>query len=84
MILREGATMLAAVSASAAARARDREGRRSMLYEVSALDPIAFTIAPLCCARDCSRRGFRAPRTRISPMAALRTNDTTTPHASSS
>jgi len=47
----------------------------SMLYEVSAFDPIAFTVAPLVLALAALLATWIPARraTRISPMAALRT-----------
>ena len=76
MILREGAAMVAAglgiglLLAIATAKVVS-----SMLYEVSALDPIAFTVAPLLLvAAAFLATWFPARRaTRISPMEALRT-----------
>ena len=46
-----------------------------MLYEVGALDPVAFTIAPLILAAAALFATWLPARraTRISPMAALRT-----------
>ena len=77
MILREGAAMLACRSCASACCSPSPPAKvvSSMLYEVSALDPMAFTVAPLVLAAA----GFLATwlparrATRISPMAALRT-----------
>jgi putative ABC transport system permease protein len=46
-----------------------------MLYEVSAIDPVAFTVAPLVLATAGLLATWIPARraTRISPMAALRT-----------
>jgi ABC-type lipoprotein release transport system permease subunit len=46
-----------------------------MLYEVGALDPIAFTVAPALLAAAAFVATWLPARraTRISPMAALRT-----------
>jgi len=76
MILREGAAMLAAglvlglLLAFATAKLVS-----SLLYEVTALDPVAFTVAPLVLvAAGLLATWLPARRaTRISPMAALRT-----------
>ena len=76
MILREGAAMLAAglvlglLLASATGKLVS-----SLLYEVSALDPVAFTVAPLVLvAAGLLATWLPARRaTHISPMAALRT-----------
>jgi predicted permease len=76
MILREGSAMLAAglgfglLLAVATARIIS-----SMLYEVSSLDPIAFTLAPLVLAAAGLLATWLPARraTRISPLAALRT-----------
>ena len=76
MILREGSAMLAAglVLGLLLAFATGKIVS-SLLYEVSSLDPVAFTVAPLVLAAA----GFLATwlparrATRISPMAALRT-----------
>ncbi|MBA2436608.1 MAG: FtsX-like permease family protein [Chthoniobacterales bacterium] len=76
MILREGAAMLAAGLALglllALVTARILS---SVLYEVSSLDPIAFTAAPLVLAAAGLLATWLPARraTRISPMAALRT-----------
>ncbi|MBA2269231.1 MAG: ABC transporter permease [Chthoniobacterales bacterium] len=76
MILREGAAMLAAglvlglLLASVTGKLLS-----SMLYEVSALDPVAFTVAPLVLlAVGLLATWLPARRaTRISPTVALRT-----------
>ena len=76
MILREGAFMLitgvATGLALAVATGRIVSG---MLYQVSALDPLAFTIAPavlaLAAFAACWWPARRA--TRVSPLTALRT-----------
>ena len=76
MILREGATLLAAGLALGLLLAL-ATGMivSSMLYEVSAVDPIAFTAAPLLLAVAGLLATWVPARraTRISPMAALRT-----------
>jgi putative ABC transport system permease protein len=76
MILREGATLLAAGLALGLLLAL-ATGKivSSMLYEVSAVDPIAFTAAPLLLAAAGLLATWLPARraTRISPMAALRT-----------
>jgi predicted permease len=76
MILREGAAMLAGglvlglLLALATARILS-----SILYGVGALDPIAFTVAPIVLAAAGLLATWLPARraTRISPMAALRT-----------
>ncbi len=76
MILREGAAMLAAGLALGLLLAL-ATGRivSSVLYQVSSLDPIAFTVAPLVLALAALVATWVPARraTRISPMAALRT-----------
>ena len=76
MILREGAAMLAAglVLGLLLAFATGKLVS-SLLYEVSALDPVAFTVAPLVLvAAGLLATWLPARRaTHISPMAALRT-----------
>jgi ABC-type antimicrobial peptide transport system permease subunit len=76
MILREGAAMLAAglVLGLLLALATGRI-LSSILYGVGALDPIAFTIAPIVLAAAGLLATWLPARraTRISPMAALRT-----------
>lgn len=76
MILREGAVMLAAgilfglLLAGATGKLIS-----GMLYSVGALDPLAFTVAPLVLAAAALLATWLPARraTRISPMAALRT-----------
>jgi ABC-type antimicrobial peptide transport system permease subunit len=76
MIVREGIVMLAGGMAIglllAAATGRLLAG---MLYEVGALDPIAFSAAPLLLGMATLLATWLPARraTRISPMAALRT-----------
>ncbi|MDQ2658987.1 MAG: ABC transporter permease [Verrucomicrobiota bacterium] len=76
MILREGGVMLASGIAIglllAAATGRLVSG---MLYDVGALDPLAFTLAPIVLALATLLATWLPARraTRISPMAALRT-----------
>ncbi|HEX8280437.1 MAG TPA: FtsX-like permease family protein, partial [Chthoniobacterales bacterium] len=76
MILREGVVMLAAGIAIGAILAL-ATGRvvSSMLYEVSSLDPVALTVAPLLLLVAGLLATWVPARraTRISPMAALRT-----------
>ena len=76
MILREGSAMLAAglVLGLLLAVATGKIVS-SMLYQVSSLDPIAFTVAPLVLAAAGLLATWLPARraTRISPMAALRT-----------
>ena len=76
MILREGSAMLAAglVLGLLLAVATGKIVS-SMLYEVSSLDPIAFTVAPIVLAAAGLLATWLPARraTRISPMAALRT-----------
>ena len=76
MILREGSAMLA-VGLALGLLLAFATGRivSSLLYEVSALDPIAFTIAPVVLAAAGLLATWLPARraTRISPMAALRT-----------
>ena len=76
MILREGAAMLAAgLVLGLLLAVATGVVVSSMLYEVSAVDPVAFTVAPLVLAAA----GFLAMwlparrATRISPIVALRT-----------
>lgn len=76
MILREGALMLAAgVGLGLALAVVTGRVVSSLLYQVGALDPIAFTVAPLVLAAAalfaCWLPARRA--TRISPLTALRT-----------
>jgi len=76
MILREGAVMLVSGVLLgvllAAATGKLISGR---LYDVGALDPLAFTIAPIVLAAAALLATWLPARraTRISPMAALRT-----------
>ncbi len=75
MVLREGLGMTAAgLTLGLLLALAVGFGLRSMLYEVEALDPFAFTVAPLvlCAAAmlACYLPARRA--TRIQPMAALR------------
>ncbi|MDQ6626233.1 MAG: ABC transporter permease, partial [Verrucomicrobiota bacterium] len=76
MILREGTAMLAAglVLGLLLAFATGKL-LSSMLYEVSALDPVAFTVAPVVLAAAGLLATWLPARraTRISPMTALRT-----------
>jgi ABC-type antimicrobial peptide transport system permease subunit len=76
MILREGAAMLATGIGFGLLLAL-ATGRiiSSMLYEVSSLDPIAFTLAPLVLAAAGLLATWLPARraTRINPLAALRT-----------
>ena len=76
MILREGTSMLAAglILGLLLAFATGKLVS-SMLYEVSALDPVAFTVAPVVLAAAGLLATWLPARraTRISPMAALRT-----------
>ncbi len=76
LILREGALMLTAgVVLGLALSIATGKIVSGLLYEVSALDPVAFTIAPIVLAAAafvaCWLPARRA--TRISPLAALRT-----------
>jgi ABC-type antimicrobial peptide transport system permease subunit len=76
MILREGAVMLACgVTLGVLLSAATGKLISGMLYNVGALDPLAFTIAPvLLTAAALVATWLPARRaTRISPMAALRT-----------
>ncbi len=76
MILREGAVMLACgVTLGVLLSAVTGKLISGMLYNVGALDPLAFTIAPvLLTAAALVATWLPARRaTRISPMAALRT-----------
>jgi ABC-type antimicrobial peptide transport system permease subunit len=76
MILKEGAIMLGSGIllglALAVATGRILSG---LLYEVGALDPVAFTVAPLVLALAALVATWLPARraTRISPMVALRT-----------
>ena len=76
MILREGTVMLASgVLFGLLLAAGVGKLISGMLYEVGALDPLAFTIAPLVLAVAALLATWLPARraTRISPMAALRT-----------
>ncbi len=76
MILREGAVMLA-VGVLLGLLLAVATGKliSGMLYSVGALDPLAFTVAPLVLAAAALVATWLPARraTRISPMAALRT-----------
>ena len=76
MILREGAVMLASgVALGLLLAAGTGKLISGMLYNVGALDPLAFTIAPVVLAAAALLATWLPARraTRISPMAALRT-----------
>jgi predicted permease len=76
MILREGAVMLASgVLLGVLLAAGTGKLISGMLYNVGALDPVAFTIAPVVLAAAALLATWLPARraTRISPMAALRT-----------
>ena len=76
MILREGSIMLASgVVIGLLLAIATGKLLSGILYEVSAIDPIAFTIAPLVLAAAALLATWLPARraTRISPMAALRT-----------
>jgi ABC-type antimicrobial peptide transport system permease subunit len=76
MILREGTVMLASgVFLGVLLAAGTGKLIAGMLYDVGALDPLAFTIAPLVLAAAALLAIWLPARraTRISPMAALRT-----------
>lgn len=76
MILREGAVMLASgVLLGLLLAAGTGKLISGMLYNVGALDPLAFTLAPLVLATAALLATWLPARraTRISPMAALRT-----------
>ncbi len=76
MILREGAVMLASgVLLGFLLAAGTGKLISGMLYNVGALDPLAFTIAPIVLAAAALLATWLPARraTRISPMAALRT-----------
>ena len=76
MILREGSIMLASgVVIGLLLAFATGKLLSGILYEVSAIDPIAFTIAPLVLAAAALVATWLPARraTRISPMAALRT-----------
>jgi predicted permease len=76
MILREGAAMLAfGIGLGLLFAIATGKLVSSMLYEVSPLDPLAFTLAPIVLALAGLLATWLPARraTRISPMAALRT-----------
>jgi predicted permease len=76
MILREGFVMLASgIVIGLLLAVVTGKLVSTMLYEVGALDPIAFTLAPLILAAAAIIATWLPARraTRISPMAALRT-----------
>ena len=76
MILREGVVMLASgVALGLLLAAGTGKLISGMLYSVGALDPLAFTIAPVVLAAAALLATWLPARraTRISPMAALRT-----------
>jgi predicted permease len=76
MILREGTVMLASgVVLGLLLAAGTGKLISGMLYNVGALDPLAFTIAPVVLAAAALLATWLPARraTRISPMAALRT-----------
>ncbi|MEY2440087.1 MAG: hypothetical protein QOI34_1472, partial [Verrucomicrobiota bacterium] len=76
MILREGTVMLASgVALGLLLAAGTGKLISGLLYDVGALDPLAFTIAPLVLAAASLLATWLPARraTRISPMAALRT-----------
>ncbi len=76
MILREGTVMLASgVLLGVLLAAGTGKLISGLLYNVSALDPLAFTIAPMVLAAAALLATWLPARraTRISPMAALRT-----------
>ena len=76
MILGEGAALLAAgIAFGLLLAVATGIVVSSMLYEVSAIDPVAFTVAPLVLAAAGLLATWLPARraTRISPMAALRT-----------
>jgi putative ABC transport system permease protein len=76
MILREGTVMLASgVALGLLLAAGTGKLLSGMLYEVGALDPLAFTVAPVVLTAAALLATWLPARraTRISPMAALRT-----------
>jgi predicted permease len=76
MIMREGSIMLfSGVAFGLLLAAATGKVLSGMLYEVGALDPIAFTVAPTLLAAAALVATWLPARraTRISPMAALRT-----------
>jgi putative ABC transport system permease protein len=76
MILREGAVMLAGgVFLGLLLAAATGKLISGMLYDVGALDPLAFTLAPSILAAAALLATWLPARraTRINPMVALRT-----------
>jgi predicted permease len=76
MIMREGSIMLfSGIVIGLLLAAGTGKILSGMLYEVGALDPVAFTLAPLTLAAAALFATWLPARraTRISPMAALRT-----------
>jgi len=76
MFMREGAVMLAGgVLLGLLLAAGTGKLLSGLLYEVGALDPVAFTLAPAVLAAAALLATWLPARraTRISPMAALRT-----------
>ena len=76
MIMREGSIMLfSGIVIGLLLAAGTGKILSGMLYEVGALDPVAFTFAPLTLAIAALFATWLPARraTRISPMAALRT-----------
>jgi ABC-type antimicrobial peptide transport system permease subunit len=76
MILREGAVMLASgIFFGLLLAVATGKLLSGVLYDVGALDPLAFTIAPIVLAAAALLATWLPARraTRISPMAALRT-----------
>ncbi|HEY2802176.1 MAG TPA: ABC transporter permease [Chthoniobacterales bacterium] len=76
MFMREGAVMLGSGMLLGLLLAAGASKLLSgMLYEVGAFDPLAFTVAPLVLAATAALATWLPARraTRISPMAALRT-----------
>ena len=76
MILREGAVMLASgIFIGLLLAVATGKLLSGVLYDVGALDPLAFTVAPIVLAAAALLATWLPARraTRISPMAALRT-----------
>jgi ABC-type antimicrobial peptide transport system permease subunit len=76
MFLREGSVMLlCGIGLGLLLAVGTGKILSGMLYEVGALDPIAFTVAPTLLAAAALLATWLPARraTRISPMAALRT-----------
>ena len=76
MILREGAVMLASgIFIGLLLAVGTGKLLSGVLYDVGALDPLAFTVAPIVLAAAALLATWLPARraTRISPMAALRT-----------